>query len=95
MPVLHIAFLPSLSIAEVGEALRSAGARGVEGPDDIGIVGVAPVTASADVAGTTAELRAIAARLRGDARVRWVQPLPGTLAGSAAAEPPQHGPPQP
>src|SRR5215831_6819219 len=31
--VVHIAFLPSLSITEVGDALRSAGARVIEGPD--------------------------------------------------------------
>ena len=69
--VLHIAFVPSLSITEVGEALRSAGARVVEGPDSAGIVGVVPVAGSPDA---SADLRALALRLRADARVRWVQP---------------------
>ncbi len=89
--VLHIAFLPSLSITEVGEALRSAGARVVEGPDSAGIVGVVPTSSSRDGAAGSGELRALAGRLRADARVRWVQPL----APAAPAETPQHGPPQP
>jgi hypothetical protein len=89
--VLHVAFLSSLSIAEVGDALRSAGARVVEGPDASGIVGVAPVAASAESAVASRELRALAARLHADARVRWVQPF----AVPESAEPSQHGPPQP
>ena len=90
-PVLHVAFVPSLSIAGVGEALRSAGARIVEGPDASGIVGVAPLAPSADAAGTSEELRTLAARLRADARVRWVQPL----AGAEPTAGTQRGPPQP
>ena len=86
--VLHIAFLPSLSIAEVGAALRSAGARVVEGPDATGVFGVAPVGDSADAG---SQLRSLAALLRADARVRWVEPL----AGVTATDAPQHGPPQP
>jgi hypothetical protein len=82
--VLHVAFLRSLPITEVGDALHAAGARFVEGPDDTGLVGVAPVAASTD-------LHALATRLRADARVRWVEPV----AGAAPAETPQHGPPQP
>ena len=89
--VLHIAFVPSLSISEAGDALRGAGARVVEGPDATGIVGVAPVTASTDSAGGSAELRALATRLRTDARVRWIEPI----AGAAPADAPQHGPPPP
>jgi anti-sigma factor RsiW len=89
--VLHIAFLPSLSITEVGEALRSAGARAVEGPDVTGIVGVVPIEASTNAAGATTDLRALAARLRTDARVRWVEPI----SGAAPAATPQHGPPSP
>ncbi|HKF97879.1 MAG TPA: hypothetical protein VKB20_06460 [Steroidobacteraceae bacterium] len=89
--VLHIAFVPSLSISEAGDALRGAGARVVEGPDATGIVGVAPVTASTDSAGGSAELRALATRLRADARVRWIEPI----AGAAPADAPQHGPPPP
>lgn len=89
--VLHVAFLPSLSITEVGESLHRAGARVVEGPDGAGIVGVLPVGASTDAADASADLRALAVRLRTDARVRWVQPL----SGAAAADTPTHGPPQP
>src|SRR5215472_7716896 len=58
--VLHIAFLPSLSIGEVGDALRGAGARLVEGPDASGIVGVVPVAASADAADASQQLSALA-----------------------------------
>ena len=89
--MLHIAFVPSLSISEVGDALHGAGARVVEGPDATGIVGVVPAAASTDSKGGTAELRALAARLRADARVRWIEPL----AGAAPADAPQHGPPPP
>jgi hypothetical protein len=89
--VLHIAFVPSLSISEAGDALRSAGARVVEGPDASGIVGVAPVAASADTADANRQLQALAARLRTDARVRWVQPISGATPAAA----PQRGPPQP
>jgi len=89
--VLHVAFVPSLPISEVGEALRSAGARAVEGPDDTGIVGVAPLVAATSAAEGSAELHTLAARLRADARVRWVEPL----AGAAPAVATQHGPPQP
>jgi hypothetical protein len=89
--VVHIAFLPSLSITEVGDALRSAGARVIEGPDATGIFGVTPVAASSNGADASRELRALAGRLRADARVRWVEPL----SGAAVAETPPHGPPQP
>ena len=89
--VLHVAFVPSLPISEVGETLRSAGARVVEGPDDTGIVGVAPIIAARNAAEGNAELHALSVRLRADARVRWVEPL----AGAARAAAPQHGPPQP
>jgi hypothetical protein len=89
--VVHIAFLPSLSIAEVGDALRSAGARVIEGPDATGIFGVTPVAAFSSAEDASRELRLLAGRLRADARVRWVEPL----SGAAVAEAPQHGPPQP
>jgi Putative zinc-finger len=89
--VLHVAFVPSLSIAGVGEALHGAGARLVEGPDATGIVGVAPVAASRDGAGASADLHALAARLRADARVRWVEPV----ADAERAAGSRHGPPQP
>ena len=89
--VLHVAFVPSLPISAVGEALHSAGAHVVEGPDDTGIVGVAPLVAATSAAEGSAELHTLAARLRADARVRWVEPL----AGAAPAVATQHGPPQP
>src|SRR5262249_12640114 len=100
--VLHVAFVPSLSIAEVSDALRSAGAKVVEGPDATGIFGVTPVAASqsagspnavsSNVAATSttdtsAGLRALAGRLRTDTRVRWIEPI----SGAAAVDTPQHG----
>jgi hypothetical protein len=89
--VLHVAFVPSLSIAEVGDALHSAGARVVEGPDGTGIFGVTPAAASPNAADASPELQALAARLRADSRVRWIEPL----SGAAAADTLQRGPPQP
>ncbi len=75
--MLHVAFLPSLSVAEAGAALRSAGARVVEGPDASGIIGVVPLDeATARGSDPSPTLRALAARLRADARVRWVEPEP-------------------
>lgn len=75
--VLHIAFVPSLSVGEAGMLLRSAGARVVEGPDASGIFGVAPVSSAPGTpqAEASVQLRTLASRLRADARVRWVQPL--------------------
>jgi hypothetical protein len=89
--VLQIAFVPSLSIAEVGDTLRSAGAKVVEGPDATGIFGIAPAAATANAADAATELHGLAARLRADPRVRWVQPL----SGAAVADTSEHGPPQP
>jgi hypothetical protein len=89
--VLHVAFVPSLSVAEVGELLRSAGAHLVEGPDPTGIVGVVP-QASATAGGTAAGdaagqgLQPLAARLRSDARVRWVEPIAAGNATGATGE---------
>jgi len=80
--VLHIAFDRSVPIGEMEEMLRSAGARVVEGPGTTGIFGVAPVTAaargSAESGEASPQMRALAARLRADARVRWVEPLTAT-----------------
>jgi hypothetical protein len=78
--VLHIAFERSLTVGDVEELLHAAGARIVEGPDSNGIFGVAPVDESA---GSTMspQMRALAARLGSDARVRWLQPLPAPAAG--------------
>jgi Putative zinc-finger len=78
--VLHIAFQRSLTIGEVEGLLHSAGARVVEGPDATGIFGVAPVAATPSAAagqhGVSPQMRALAARLRTDTRVRWVEPEP-------------------
>jgi anti-sigma factor RsiW len=68
--VLHIAFVPSVSVGEAGALLRTAGARVVEGPDASGVIGVAPEAKG------SAQLRELATRLHADPRVRWVQPLP-------------------
>jgi anti-sigma factor RsiW len=76
--VLHIAFDRSVPIGEMEEMLRSAGARVVEGPGTTGIFGIAPVTAAAQSGEVSPQMRALAARLRADARVRWVEPLTGT-----------------
>jgi Putative zinc-finger len=76
--VLHVAFKRSLTIGEVEELLRSTGARVVEGPGSSGIFGVAPVAGAAHrAAGSTVspQMRALAARLQSDPRVRWVEPL--------------------
>ena len=80
--VLHIAFDRSLPIGEMEEMLHSASARVVEGPGTTGVFGIAPVTATArDIAESgdvSPQLRALAARLSADPRVRWVEPLTGT-----------------
>ncbi|HXY75563.1 MAG TPA: zf-HC2 domain-containing protein [Steroidobacteraceae bacterium] len=76
--VLHIAFQRSLSIDELAQLLDGAGARVVEGPGSTGIFGVTPVNADASRPGdVTPQMRALAARLRADARVRWIEPLKG------------------
>lgn len=67
--VLHIAFVPSVSVGEAGALLRAAGARVVEGPDASGIFGIAPDSSEPRA------LNALAMKLRADPRVRWVQPL--------------------
>ena len=80
--VLHVAFERSLPVGELEEMLRAAGARVVEGPGTSGIFGIAPVTATARGSAQSGEaspqLHALAARLRADARVLWVEPLTGT-----------------
>jgi hypothetical protein len=68
--VLHIAFDRTVEVGAVEDALRTAGARVVTGPDASGIFGVAPR------AGGAAQLRELETRLRADPRVRWVEPLP-------------------
>ena len=76
--VLHVAFERSLTIGEVEELLRSSGARVVEGSGSTGIFGVAPAadaTQRAAGTGISPQMRTLAARLRSDPRVRWVEPL--------------------
>lgn len=76
--VLHVAFERSLTIGEVEELLRSTGARVVEGPGSSGIFGVAPAMGAAPRApgsGISPQMRALAARLQADPRVRWIEPL--------------------
>jgi len=86
--VLHIAFDRSLPVGEMEEILRSAGARVVEGPGTTGVFGIASVTAAARGSAQSGEvgpqMRALAARLRADARVRWVEPLTGTEGSEGA-----------
>ncbi|HUO20831.1 MAG TPA: zf-HC2 domain-containing protein [Steroidobacteraceae bacterium] len=74
--VLHLAFDRSLAIGDAERLLLAAGARVVEGPDASGVFGVAPAAAAPTPPARAAQLRALAARLRADARVRWIEPLP-------------------
>jgi hypothetical protein len=75
--VLHVAFERSLTIGDAQQLLLSVGARVVEGPDGTGVFGVAPSADAAADATAPARLRTLADRLRADARVRWVEPVPG------------------
>ena len=70
--VLYIYFDRSVTIGEAEEALRSNGARVVEGPDSTGRIGVAPSAGQ-----TRQTLHLLSERLRADPRIRWVQPVPG------------------
>jgi len=93
--VLHIAFDRTVTIGEAEEVLRSTGARVVEGPDDTGIFGIAPVTDGGRRAAAAREsqrLRVLSARLRADPRVRWVEPVPGDDSPAAAPTPQFPGP---
>ncbi len=78
---LHVAFDRGLTIGEVEEMLRANGARVVEGPDSTGIFGIAP----ADRAGSVPDL---AARMRTDRRVRWVEPVTSAAAGAVEGRAP-------
>jgi hypothetical protein len=82
--VLHIAFITSLSIGEVEAVLRSAGARVVEGPGETGVFGVSPVGGE-----LAPQLRDLAARLRADPRVRWVEPVAGVAPVLTPERPPE------
>ena len=77
--VLHISFDRSVTVGEAEEALRSTGARIVEGPDSTGVFGVAPtVVTTGDVVPehVSQEMHLLSTRLRADPRVRWVEPVP-------------------
>ena len=89
--VLHVAFERSLPLGDLEELLRADGAHVVEGPDASGVFGVAPLTAVSGSTRVTTEMRTLAARLSADARVRWVQPLPG--AANAGAQGSHNGGP--
>ncbi len=77
--ILHIAFDRTLTIGEVEELLRANGARVVEGSGTTGIFGVAPASGAGSgaspAASTNRQLFDLAARLRADPRVRWVEPI--------------------
>ena len=91
--VLHIAFYGTVTIREAEEALRSTGAHIVEGPDSVGIFGVAPsATKQATPRQTSQDLSVLAARLHADPRVRWVEPIPGDDSPGAAEAPTSRGP---
>ncbi|HEY4214364.1 MAG TPA: zf-HC2 domain-containing protein [Steroidobacteraceae bacterium] len=74
--VLHVAFDKGLTIGEVEEMLRVSGARVVEGPDSTGIFGIAPADRTGSVANDS--MANLAARMRTDPRVRWVEPVAET-----------------
>jgi hypothetical protein len=84
--VLHIVLDRKLTIGEVEELLRSNGARVVEGPGETGIFGVAPAGSADLEVNPTRKLQALAAQLRADPRVRWVEPV-GTPARDSTPEP--------
>jgi hypothetical protein len=84
--VLHIAVDRALTVGDVEEILRTNGARIVEGPGSTGVLGVTPlgvVNGVTSAATANSRLRQLAARLRGDSRVLWVQPLADESAGEA------------
>lgn len=93
--VLHIALDRSLPIGQVEELLHAGGARIVEGPDNTGTLGVMPdgvVSGETSAGSANTQLRALAARLRADPRVLWVQPLAheATPADARAADAQEH-----
>jgi hypothetical protein len=88
--ILHIAFDRSVTIGEAEEALRSTGARVVEGPDSTGVFGIRPIAVDATPARDSREMQVLSARLRADPRVRWVEPIAmGASSGDAQAPVPR------
>jgi hypothetical protein len=78
--VLHIAFHRSVTVGEQAQVLRANGAHIVEGPDSVGVFGIAPgLETSGDIPPErlSRQLRTLSAHLRADPRVRWVEPVPG------------------
>lgn len=82
--VLQIAFYGTVTVGEAEQVLRSTGAHIVEGPDSVGVFGVAPDSPK--------DLRVLAARLHADPRVRWVEPIPGDDSPGAAEAQKSRGP---
>lgn len=85
--VLHIALDRSLTIGEVEEMLRADGARIVEGNTG-GVLGIEPIdvlNGKMPVAHARRQLRNLAARLRADSRVLWVEPVAEDAASDEAA----------
>lgn len=86
-PVLHLIFVRTLTVDQVESLLRSAGAELAEGPAGEGVFGVRLLHPGSDAARQQQQL---AAQLRHDPRVRWVEPLaapPGSVASSTSAHP--------
>jgi hypothetical protein len=85
--VLHMSFDRSVTVGEAEAALRSSGARVVEGPDNSGIFGVTPdnlAHGTATPERVSGEMRVLSARLHADPRVRWVEPVaPDKTSGDA------------
>jgi len=76
--VLHISFDRSVTVGEAETALRSSGARVIEGPDSSGIFGVTPdnlAHGTATPERVSEEMRVLSTRLHADPRVRWVEPI--------------------
>jgi len=76
--VLRIALDRSLPIGDATELLRAQGARIVDGPGSTGLLSVMPIGVIVGKTPATkadAQLHELAARLRVDPRVLWVQPL--------------------
>jgi Putative zinc-finger len=93
--VLHISFDRSVTVGEAETALRSSGARVVEGPDSSGIFGVTPdnlAHGTATPERMSEEMRVLSARLHADPRVRWVEPIATDKTSADAQVPTDRGP---
>jgi hypothetical protein len=93
--VLHIAFQRSVTVGEQAQVLRVNGAHIVEGPDSVGVFGIAPgLETSADMPPErmSRQLQILSAHLRADPRVRWVEPVPGDDSSGDGQVPTPRGP---